>query len=104
METMFIIHEPGKVPRVGYPTGDEAASLREWQKHHEGAAIYVLQAAEVPPPGTVAVQSAEEFLMIDELVKEIEDEDAAMGLTPNAALTRGEAVAVEGTVSSQTEG
>lgn len=86
MQTMFIIHEQGKVPRVGYPTGDEAASLREWQKHHKGASIYVLQAAEVPPPGTAAVQSAEEFLMIDDILKEIEDEDIAMGLTPNAGV------------------
>ncbi len=67
MKTMFIIHEPGMAPRIGYPTGDEATSLRDWQKHHQGAEIYVLQAPELPVPGTACCMTAQEFLMIDEL-------------------------------------
>ena len=66
MKTMFIIHQPGKAPRVGYPLGDEATSLRKWKESHPGAAIYVLQAPEVPPPGTAVTLTAEECLAIDD--------------------------------------
>jgi len=66
MKTMFIIHQAGKAPRVGYPLGDEAENLRDWKKHHPDAAIYVLQAPDVPPPGTAVVVTAEEFLAIDD--------------------------------------
>lgn len=33
--------------------------------HQPGAAIYALQAPDVPPPGTAVVVTAEEFLAID---------------------------------------
>lgn len=65
MKTMFIIHQPGR-DRVGYPLGDEAENLRDWKKHHPDAAIYVLQAPDVPPPGTAVVLTAEECLAIDD--------------------------------------
>ena len=79
MQTMFIIHEPGKVPRVGYPIGDEATSLREWQKHNPGAAIYVLQAQDLPPPGTSAAQTAEEFLAMDDAMNDLTPNDKGVG-------------------------
>lgn len=70
MHMMFIIHQPGMAPRIGYPLGDEATSLRDWQKHHSGAAIYVLQAQDLPSVGTATVQTAEEFLAMDDAMKE----------------------------------
>lgn len=75
MQTMFIIHHAGKVPRIGRPIGDEATSLRKWQADNPGAAIYVLQAQDLPPIGTAYVQTADEFLAMD---------DALNDLTPNA--------------------
>jgi hypothetical protein len=71
METMFIIHRPGMVPQVGYPTGDTAASLREWQASNPDAAIYVIEAADVPPPGTAAVQTASEYLAMDDVMNDV---------------------------------
>jgi len=73
MKTMFIIHQPGNAPRVGYQLGDEATSLRKWQESYPGAAIYVLQAPDVPPPGTAVVVTADEFLAIG---------DAKIALSP----------------------
>lgn len=78
MKTLFIIHQPGKAPRVGYPLGDEATSLRKWQESHPGAAIYVLQAPDVPPPGTAVVLTAEECLAIDDAMSTASPRDRVL--------------------------
>lgn len=78
MKTLFIIHQPGKAPRVGYQLGDEATSLRKWQESHPGAAIYVLQAPDVPPPGTAVVLTAEECLAIDDAMSTASPRDRVL--------------------------
>lgn len=63
MKSMLIVHEPGKIPRIGYLNpADELASMREWQAANKGAAIYVVQAAELPSPGTGWVSTIEQAI------------------------------------------
>lgn len=78
MTAMLIVHPPGKAPRVGYPIGDLADNLRELKKHYPGAAIYVLQAPDVPPPGTAVALTAEEVLAIDSAMRSYEIRTTAM--------------------------
>jgi hypothetical protein len=59
---LLIVHKPGHAPRVGHTIGDEAASVAEWQKANPDAAIYVLDAATLPTPGTAWVSTADEYL------------------------------------------
>ena len=66
MQTMFIVHTPGWSPRIGYPTGDPVTSLREWQERNPGAAIYVVQAQDLPAPGTASVDTAASFIAMEE--------------------------------------
>ena len=68
MTAMLIIHQPGKAPRIGYPIGYLADSIREWKKHYPDASIYVLQSPDVPPPGTAVVVTAEECLAINDAI------------------------------------
>lgn len=67
---MFIVHHPGMIPRIGHPIGDVATSLREWKEHNPGAAIYVLQAYVLPSPGTASVQTADEYLWMEEALEQ----------------------------------
>jgi hypothetical protein len=85
MTTLFIIHQQGQAPRVGYPIGDKAASLRKWKESHPGSAIYVLQAHDVPAPGTAVVVTAEEFLAIDDAMRSYEIRTTAMTWHPSAS-------------------
>lgn len=60
--SLLIVHKPGHALRVGYTVGNEAASIAEWRKANPDAAIYVLDAPTLPPPGTAVVSTAEEYL------------------------------------------
>lgn len=62
--TCFIILEPGKIPRMGYPGKDVVASLKQWIEHHPNADILVLTTPDgkFPTPGTGWVESAQEYL------------------------------------------
>lgn len=68
MNTLFIVHRPGKCPRVGYPVGDVTESLKQWVASNPDAEIIVLECSHdgFPTPGTGWVTSATEFLAIAE--------------------------------------
>lgn len=75
MRTFFIVHEPGMSPRVGFPLGDETASLKEWQAHNKGAAIYVVDALDGGiRPGSINVETADGYLAMME-PPEFDDDD-----------------------------
>lgn len=78
MKTLFIIHPPGKAPRVGYPIGDVGYSLREWRRCFPDAAIYVIQAADLPAPGSAVVVTAEECLAIDDAMSAASPRDRVL--------------------------
>jgi hypothetical protein len=66
---MLIVHKPGEIPRIGYlNTADELASMREWQASNPGASIYVVQAQELPSPGTAWVDTIEQAIFNAEWV------------------------------------
>jgi hypothetical protein len=61
-DTLFIVCTPGLFPRIGYPVGELETSLKQWRAGHPSAAIYVLRAGSVPPPGTASIDTAENVL------------------------------------------
>jgi hypothetical protein len=70
MSTMLIVHKPGEMPRIGYPNPAKLLeSLREWKTKNPGATIYVIQAQDLPTPGTVWVETIENAILIEELVE-----------------------------------
>lgn len=80
-EAMLIVHQPGKALRVGYTIGNVANNLREWKKHCPNAAIYVIQAANLPAPGSAVVVTAEEYLSIDDAKQELTSNNLADDVT-----------------------
>jgi hypothetical protein len=70
MQTMLIVHKPGECPRIGYLNpANELASMREWQADNAGAAIYVVQAQELPTPGTGSVYTIEQAIFEAEMAE-----------------------------------
>lgn len=67
-DSFFIVLEPDKCPRVGFPIGEVETSLREWKAANPAAEILVVSCpyGEFPKPGTVWVDTAESFLWVDE--------------------------------------
>lgn len=59
--------------------------MRKWQADNPGAAIYVLQAQDLPPIGTAYVQTADEFLAMDDALNDLTPNVEVSGLAPLAA-------------------
>lgn len=55
MRSFFVIHEPGKVPRIGFPLDDPErldTAIEGWQHANPTAEIYVITYTGVAPtPG-----------------------------------------------------
>lgn len=80
MQSMLIVHVPGMTPRIGYlRPGDGLASMREWREANPGANIYVVQAQDLPEPGTACVATLEEAIWEAELAAELDE-----GPAPNS--------------------
>lgn len=66
MKVFFIIHEPGKCPRVGHPLDDPKRldeAVRNWQRVNPTAEVYVVQcSSEDLSPGTIWAETAREWI------------------------------------------
>lgn len=76
MRSFFIVHEPGKVSRIGFPLDDPTRlddAIEGWQHSNPTAEIYVVTYWGVAPtPGTVSVETARERLAISAAMKDAE--------------------------------
>lgn len=70
-DRFFIVHEPGKVPRIGFPMGNFDESVDGWIHDNPTAEIYIVSWFDrVPRPGTVHVELASEYVHIREAMKD----------------------------------